>query len=69
MIQELWHIEETIDQHGLATVLETIGDICHGKADHLRSNWQDEETAKLWSRAGAKVSGMATNQHVLNVSS
>ena len=39
---------EFVDKSNLATVMEMLSDICHDKAEHLRSNWQDENTAKLW---------------------
>lgn len=61
-------VEEFIDSEGLDKLLELIGDICHQKGQHLRENWQDVTTAKLWERAGAKVSGMATNRQVQDVS-
>jgi hypothetical protein len=32
-------------------VLGALVEVCHGKADHLRSNWQDPVSAKAWERA------------------
>ena len=64
-------LEQIIDQVGLMRVLEDIGDICHGKASHIQSNWQDKELseiAQLWAKAGGVVSGISTNRHVQNVS-
>jgi len=29
-----------------------IADLCREKADHVRSNWQDEALASLWERYG-----------------
>jgi hypothetical protein len=43
-------LESFIDTAGLAATLEVLVEICHGKADHLRSNWQDERAAKDWER-------------------
>ena len=37
---------------GLDGILEMIANICHEKAEHLRSNWQDESSAQLWERTG-----------------
>ena len=45
-------LETMIDSVGLAEVINTLADICFGKAEHLRNNWQDKTTAELWDRAG-----------------
>lgn len=54
MIQ--WHkdkneIEQMIDRHGLPSILGALSAICSDKAEHIRTNWQDENTAKLWDSA------------------
>lgn len=41
-------LETLIDRKGLSFVLGALAGICWGKADHLRSNWQDETTAREW---------------------
>jgi hypothetical protein len=43
-------IEQMIDRLGTRGVLEIIASIAHDKADHLRSNWQDEGAARQWER-------------------
>jgi hypothetical protein len=43
-------LESLVDQTSLLSVLETLTDICHGKAEHLRSNWQDNTAAKAWEK-------------------
>lgn len=53
-------IERMIDQSSLSAVLESIADICHAKADHLKSAWQDEAAAKQWLRAAARLDTLAT---------
>ncbi len=45
-------LESMIDRHGLTHVLIGLGLVCHEKAEHLRANWQDRESAKQWYRAG-----------------
>lgn len=52
-------IESFIDSFGLSAVLEMIAQICYEKGDHLRSNWQDERTAKVWDRDGRKIDTVA----------
>lgn len=43
-------LEAMIDKHGLVHVLTGLACVCREKADHLRSNWQDEKSAKQWDR-------------------
>jgi len=43
-------LEQMIDRNCLTTILEALTDICYGKAEHLRSNWQDKGGAKLWEK-------------------
>lgn len=54
-------IEGMVDRHGLSDVLEGIMEICSEKADHLRSNWQDESTARVWD-AMAKIVRTSANR-------
>lgn len=44
-------LEAMIDSHGLAAILESLEEICNGKADHLSTNWQDERSARVWIHA------------------
>lgn len=45
-------IEELLDRHDAVIVLDSLIAVCFGKAEHLRSNWQDEGSAKAWERLG-----------------
>lgn len=45
-------LEQMIDRHGLAEIIDAIGDICAAKAQHVRENWQDESIASQWDKAG-----------------
>lgn len=45
-------LECMIDAHGLAEVVDAIGDICGAKAQHIRETWQDEGLARTWDAAG-----------------
>jgi len=51
-----FQLEEMIDQSSLNDLLEMLAEVCHEKADHLRSNWQDEAAARDWERLGNRVS-------------
>lgn len=38
-------LEAMIDKVGLSKVLFLLAEVCDGKAEHLRSNWQDANAA------------------------
>lgn len=44
-------LEAMIDRTSLTAVLEGLFDVCGDKAEHIRANWQDEQTAKVWDIA------------------
>lgn len=48
-------LEAMIDQSSLNDVLALLAEVCHEKADHLRSAWQDEAAAEHWERMGNRV--------------
>jgi|TARA_Y100000310_G_scaffold249019_2_gene255016 hypothetical protein len=48
-------IENLVDWHGLDNVIDALADVCAEKAKHIRTNWQDMETAKHWDRASYAV--------------
>lgn len=54
-------LELIIDQHGLAGIFDAIADICHEKASHIESNWQDRLTARAWDSAGKKTAKLSHN--------
>lgn len=45
-------MESLIDEYGLEEVVRALGTICHAKADHVQSNWQDRGLAKSWAKRG-----------------
>lgn len=47
-------LEALIDKHGLTMVVTGLSLICSEKAEHIRANWQDRVTAKVWD-ADAKT--------------
>ena len=42
-------LEDMVDRHGLYAVAGMLAEVCHEKADHLATNWQDH-TAALQDR-------------------
>lgn len=48
-------LERMIDADDLDGVMEAIAEICGGKAEHLRENWQDEGAASEWDKDAAVI--------------
>jgi hypothetical protein len=48
-------LETMLDQSSLGDILAALAEIANEKADHLRSNWQDDVAAKSWERDAAKL--------------
>ncbi len=53
-------LEAMVDAVGPRNVAYAVARICALKAEHLESNWQDRETAKVWERCQAAWDKMAT---------
>lgn len=52
-------LEAIVDAIGLGMTLSVLAMIAGDKADHLRSNWQDAGTAKVWEAAGRDIGKLA----------
>ncbi len=48
-------LEGMIDRWTMVSVLDALVDICDGKAGHLRSNWQDETSARVWDYLARRI--------------
>jgi hypothetical protein len=48
-------LEQMIDRLGLGVVLGLLSEVCHEKAEHLASNWQDSRSARVWTVDAAKL--------------
>lgn len=48
-------LEQIIDESNLNELVKHLGRICYEKADHVRTNWQDESLAKAWERNGSML--------------
>jgi hypothetical protein len=48
-------LETMVDLYQLDTLVAALAVICEGKAEHLRTNWQDPATAKAWERASVAL--------------
>lgn len=52
-------LEQYIDKYGLSETLSHISDVCYSKAEHLRSNWQDENSASVWEKDAKKIMALS----------
>jgi hypothetical protein len=48
-------LEDIIDRHGLAGTLTMIYSVIFDKVEHIRSSYDDEESARAWERAGRVI--------------
>ena len=48
-------IEKVIDVMSLSCLLDLIVNICHEKAEHFRTYWQDEKSARAWDKTGKRI--------------
>lgn len=48
-------LEALIDKHSLSEVMQALQSVCHDKAEHLRTNWQDYNSADLWDGAAENI--------------
>ena len=48
-------LETLIDGSSVETVLDQLAETCFLKADHLRTNWQDENMAKAWEKLARRI--------------
>jgi hypothetical protein len=52
-------LESMIDRHSLAAVLDALTVICHEKAEHLMSAWQDNNAARSWTESAGRIDTVA----------
>lgn len=58
-------IEHLLDGATLERVLDSLGNVCIAKAEHLRTNWQDERAAQDWTTAYKCVERCRVNTMIL----
>ena len=52
-------LEDLIDRTSLSELIDAISQICYEKAEHIRSNWQDDRTARSWSAVATKLGNLS----------
>jgi hypothetical protein len=48
-------LEKLVDRRSVGEILEMLSEMSYEKAEHLRSNWQDEVSAKTWEKTANKL--------------
>jgi len=51
-------LEKLIDRIGIDALAAIIAGICEDKAEHIRTNWQNESLALLWEAASQKFADL-----------
>jgi hypothetical protein len=54
--QQCIELEDVIDRYSLAAVLEALASICHDKADHVLSTYNDTSLHRMWTEMGNRLS-------------
>jgi hypothetical protein len=44
-----------VDKYGIAGVLDGLSRVCWNKAEHLATNWQDENWARAYEKVARKL--------------
>jgi len=53
--QEKELLESLIDRYNMAEVLNALSEIAYEKADHVRTNWNDEPLARAWEASALAI--------------
>ena len=53
-------LEALLDRYSLANVVEALACIAWAKADHVRTNWQDERLARAWDADACTLSAIVS---------
>lgn len=48
-------LETLVDKHGMEAIAAYLASMCREKADHIRTNWQDEMLARAWDMQGVTM--------------
>ena len=48
-------LEALIDLGGVEEMLSALVMICNEKADHVMTNWQDRNLARVWQRCAREI--------------
>jgi hypothetical protein len=52
-------LEPLVDASCVGDVLLALARVCNEKAEHLRTNWQDAQTARHWDAVARQIDRLA----------
>jgi hypothetical protein len=58
-------IERLMDKHDTVALLLAIAEVLQDKAEHLRTDWQDEDSAELFDEAAVEIGKAVERVEVL----
>lgn len=61
-------VEALVDATSVRDVMDALAAMCGEKAEHIRSSYQDETTAKAWEKAGSRIGTYAASSAIGAVS-
>lgn len=53
-------MESLLDAYGLTEMINALITVCYDKADHVRTNWQDENMGKAWDYTARQLDKVDT---------
>jgi len=56
----LENMESMVDIRGIGATLELLAQVCYIKAEHVETNWQDKQAARVWIKIGKKIERLAS---------
>lgn len=54
-------LEKMVDRYGMAVLVGMLSEIASEKAEHVRSNWQDEDLAEDWEATANRLERTSRN--------
>lgn len=54
-------LESLVDKYSLRQIVRLLAEVAHLKADHVRTNWQDELLAEDWTVNGDMLDELQRN--------
>jgi hypothetical protein len=62
-----FQLEDLLDATSVMAVVAALAEICHEKAEHIRTTYQDRVTAASWNKAGNVLNHIDTQLSQIGV--
>jgi hypothetical protein len=60
-------LEAIVDASTLFDTLECLVGVCCAKSYHLKHDWQDERSARVWAKAAKALDRLTLNQTIRSI--